>query len=408
LSSSSARTKKGNSAPAFVLGLGENGYGIVRALRREGVRVVGIYQHANEYGRYSRYCERAFLDPTLADTERCQRLISLASQWGKKPVLYVTSDVDAMFLSRNISCLSDHFSFHWVDPEVTAEVVDKSSITLLSQDLGILTPKTHVTKDGEDIEQSAKGFAFPCLIKPMRSFATRFPSGLKNFVAQSPESLSEFYAKHPGIAGGTIWQEIVEGCDDDVYQCNLLVTSDKEVHSICCVRKIHQYPKSFGHMSFGRTEAIEEIVPDSMRLLKRLGYCGLASFEFRRDPRSGRYYFIEMNPRLPWYNSIFAACGVNFAYFAYLDLTESRRLSQLEKQPRDGLYWYCFSDQLRRFWELGEGRQFIKWLMAARKARSFAWWELADPAPFIARSMTFIVRGFARSLRAVSRALSAK
>ena len=141
-------------------------------------------------------------------------------------------------------------------------------------------------------------------------------------IAQTPDDLGEFYGLNPELRGRTLWQEIIKGGDDSVFQCNVLVTARGLMGATVCIRKIHQYPPGFGSMSFGRTERVEFIVAESARILEALEYRGLASLEFKVCPADGRYYFIEMNPRLPWYNSLFADAGVNPSHPAFRDLTE--------------------------------------------------------------------------------------
>lgn len=81
-------------------------------------------------------------------------------------------------------------------------------------------------------------------------------------------------------------------------------------------------PAGYGIVRSLATERVEFIVAESARILEALEHRGLASLEFKVCQADGRHYFIEMNPRLPWDNSLFADAGVNLAYPAFPDLTQ--------------------------------------------------------------------------------------
>ena len=98
-----------------------------------------------------------------------------------------------------------------------------------------------------------------------------------------------------------------------------------------------------------------------------------ASSPLKRNARDGRYYFVEMNPRLPWYNGIFADAGVNLPLAAYRDLTGQpvRQTSQ-----RNGVHWLSGERTLRRqVGARGALAGSLAVLGAAASARSFAWWS---------------------------------
>ena len=378
---------------ALVLGLNPTGYGIVRSLVREGVGVTGAYEFSEEFGRLSRQCGKLDLRRSRDELEKVERLIAWARDiGGVSPVIYANSDKHVQFVADHQDLLSRYFLYHWVSRETVASIVDKSHMSHLCRQIGIVVPRTHVTRPDGDIAATARSFVFPCLVKPLRSFHSGFPPGLKNMVVRTPDELVQFYGSHPELCGSTLWQEIIAGADDSVLQCNVLVTTKGLVEATVCIRKIHQYPPGFGSMSFGRTEKIEFIVKESVRILEALEYRGLASLEFKHCPADGRYYFIEMNPRLPWYNSLFADAGVNLAYLAFRDLTEEVIPRAVPPEQHEGVYWLAFAEELRRFIEM-RGQDTITlagWLKMISRSRSFAWWCARDPRPFLRASLRML------------------
>lgn len=377
---------------ALVLGLNPTGYGIVRGLAREGVTVTGAYESPQEFGRLSRQCGKLDLTPFHNELEKVERLITWARGVEGSPVLFASSDWYVQFVADHQDILSRHFVYHWVSRETVASIVDKSRMSGLCRQLGVVAPRTHVTRPDEDVAVAARSFLFPCLVKPLRSFGSGFPPGLKNVIARTPDDLGEFYGLNPELRGRTLWQEIIEGDDDTVLQCNVLVTAKGLMGATVCIRKIHQYPPGFGSMSFGRTERVEFISKESARILEALEYRGLASLEFKVCPADGRYYFIEMNPRLPWYDSIFPDAGVNLSHLAFRDLTEEVIPGAAPPEQQNGVYWLAFADELRRFIRVrGQGTVTLAgWLKMILRSRSFAWWCARDPRPFLRASLEML------------------
>lgn len=390
--------------PAFVLRLEVNSYGIIRSLAREGVRIVGFYDgKAEDFGRFSRYVQAHFLDAALSDEQVCAALIDCASHFSDKPVLFVADDRHALLLATYRRELSQHFAFHWWCAEGFSKVVDKSEMSRLCDQAGVLCPLTHITQPVENLARRAQDFPFPCLVKPKRSFGTAFPFGTKNFVAESPQSLLDFYQRNPGLIGQTIWQELIEGKDDEILQCTVLIRQSGEIGALFGIRKIRQFPPGYGSMCFGRSEENEIVASLTLKLLRFLNYRGFASLEFKHRPKDNRYYFIEMNPRLPWYNALFADAGINLPYLAYLDLTQKREPATLKLQQRSGVYWISFRDDLASFLRRRRERResFWQWIKSVVKARSFAWWSWSDPLPFL-RATTSLLVQVAQKIRSLA------
>src|SRR5262249_29625603 len=137
---------------------------------------------------------------------------------------------------------------------------------------------------------------------------------------------------------------------------------------------------------------------EAFTLLRALGYRGLGSLEFKHRQRDGGYYFIEMNTRLPWYNGLFADAGVNLPYLAYLDLIGEEGAASTQ---RDGTTWVSFHNYSGCRREMkGENRiGRLRFAAHILKARSYAWWNWGDPAPFLASLLLAARRAVGSLLR---------
>jgi predicted ATP-grasp superfamily ATP-dependent carboligase len=248
----------------------------------------------------------------------------------------------------------------------------------------------HVTRD----------FVYPALIKPVHRYTAGFPiETAKVLIAHSAQEALAFFQKYPQLREGTLMQELIEGPDHQVFQCTALVNSSGEIAAYSTVRKLRQYPPGYGSMCYGRTERNEIMAGEALKLLRELGYRGLGSLEFKYRERDGAYYFIEMNTRLPWYNGLFADAGINLAQLAYLDLTGSGDAGTAPAQ-RDRTTWVSFHNYRSSARENSAGGQKLSFgqvLGDAMRVESYAWWNWADPAPFLA-SLMLAARGVAGAL----------
>jgi D-aspartate ligase len=402
----------GNITPVWVEGLDVSAYGITRSVGRKGVPAYAMNDRLADSLRFSRYCRDCFLypdDPTqqrayagdsIANEDTlCRLLLEWVANSKQKPVLFATSDWFARFLSNRQEELSPRFLFHWVPPELFTTIVDKGQMVRFCESAGVRVPRTHTTLPEDDTAQIARDFVYPCLVKPLHRHTASFPiEAAKVFVAESPEKLRAFFETYPQLKGATLMQEVIEGGDDQVFQCTVLVNGSGKIAAYSTVRKLRQFPAGYGSMCYGRTEKNEELAAEALELVQALGYRGLGSLEFKYRQRDGGYYFIEMNTRLPWYNGIFADAGVNLPYLAYLDLTGQ------EGEParqRDGVTWLGFHNYSEWYAQTKRAHpiSFGQWLSTVAGAKSYAWWNWKDPAPFLFSGMYAMRRAGGSLLR---------
>jgi D-aspartate ligase len=401
--------------PALVEGLDVSAYGIARSLGRHGVPVYAINNHLRDALRRSRYCRGCFIfpdDPTqprayAADSVANEDiLVPLLMDWAEhlpgRPVLFATSDWFARFLAMRRQQIESRFQFHWIDPELFTTIADKGRMAAFCQSAGVRVPRTHVAREDDDIEAIARDFPYPCLVKPVHRYTASFPvETAKVFVAQTAEELKGFFARFPQMKGATLVQELIEGGDDQVFQCTALVNNAGEIAAYSTVRKLCQYPAGYGSMCYGRTEPNETLAAEALKLVRALGYRGLGSLEFKHRKRDGGYYFIEMNTRLPWYNGIFADAGVNLPHLAYLDATGQATPSRALPRQRENTAWISFHNysQWQRETRGSAPAPLSTWLTAVTRAQSYAWWNWQDPAPFLASCWLSLRRWLGALLR---------
>lgn len=367
---------------AIVMGLDVSGYGLVRALARARVPSVGLWRRSNECGRFSRYCTAVQVAPD-DDAAWLDALVRLAARYDR-PVLFPSNDRYAEILSRHRETLAPVTRFHWVDGATFGALIDKSQMVRVAERAGLPVPRTY-RPTGPDVAAEAAQFVYPCVVKPTTAHRATLPGGQKALVCRNARELVAVHEQRPALLGHTLWQEIVEGEDDAIYQGTTLALRPGEVAAVACVRKIRQFAPGFGITSYGRTEWQEQVVEQSTRFVAALGWTGIASVEFKRSARDGRFYFIETNPRVPWYNVLFADAGVNLPVLSWLGLTRPDMPLPVMRQ-RDGVGWMSLVSDVASFWQRrADGRLTARaWAGSLEDVRSFAWYETADPMPAVA------------------------
>jgi len=406
-------------SPVFVEGLDISAYGITRSVGPHGVPVYALNDKLRDPLRYSKYVRECFVYPDDPNQPRAYAGDSVANedvlcrlmlQWGErfthKPVLFATSDWFARFLSHRQAELKDRFLFHWVPTDLFSTIVDKGSMVRFCERVGIKVPRTHISCPEDDMAQVARDFVYPALIKPIHRYTAGFPvESAKVLVAQNAQEAQDFFGRYPQMKGATLMQELIEGDDDQVFQYTALVNTQGEIAAYSTVRKLRQYPAGYGSMCYGQTEYNEALELAGRKLILALGYCGLGSLEFKYRHRDSGYYFIEMNTRLPWYNGLFADAGVNLPYLAYLDLASGfsahNAAGYAPPQQRDGTTWVGYHNYAACFREIKTQRSLSRttFLSQIARAKSYGWWNSADPKPFLASGILAARRAAGSVLR---------
>jgi predicted ATP-grasp superfamily ATP-dependent carboligase len=267
---------------------------------------------------------------------------------------------------------------------------------------GVKVPRTHITRAEDDMVQVTRDFVYPCLVKPIHRYTAGFPvESAKVLVAPTAQEALAFFEKHPQMKGATLMQELIEGGDDQVFQYTVLVNTRGEIAAHSTVRKLRQYPAGYGSMCYGQTECNDALVAEGRKLVLALGYRGLGSLEFKYRQRDGGHYFIEMNTRLPWYNGLFADAGVDLPYLAYLDLTGQSAGDSAPPLQQDLTTWIGYHNYASWFQEAKSERPIgrTKFFSHIVRAKSCAWWNWADPWPFLASGVLAARRGAGKTLR---------
>lgn len=130
------------------------------------------------------------------------------------------------------------------------------------------------------------------------------------------EKLIEQYRLPPGR-----YPQIEEYVEGEGAGCSVLYWDGRPVADFQH-RRLREKTTTGGTSTLREVMAHEGMRRDAHRIFSHLGWHGLAMAEFKVCPRTGKHWFIEVNPRM-WGSMPFAiSAGAEFPYLAWLCATE--------------------------------------------------------------------------------------
>jgi D-aspartate ligase len=368
----------------IVAGMVHGGLAIARSLARHGVRVIGVTAHERESGLRSNAVHEHAICPDPAD-ERAfvDFLLSRADSWSGALIIE-TNDYYSSALANHREELERHYRLAVPSAEVTATFIEKDLTYELAEQCGVEYPALVLPESPAELEEVIGQLQFPVMLKPVRSheFAARFRKKL--FVTETPEDLRERFsaANEAGLA--TIVCEIIPGDDHRTLEkAWYYVGSDGQILVEIHNTKLRQTPPMFGITRAAVTTPVnEEIRSLALSILDASDLRGTAGFEFKRDPRDGRPKLIEVNIRVMADVQMMISAGVDIPWIMYRDLV----LDEREPPPEYAIGQYYVYELPDIFQFLGRRnprsiRAFLEPYRTRR--RSFAYFSLRDPRPFV-------------------------
>lgn len=368
---------------SIVLELGVNGLGVVRSLGKKGLSVVGVYTEDGP-GRNSKYCHSVRLpDPSTDEDGFLEGLTSLCQREKNPPVIFPTNDKMVQFMLAHRDLLKTQALFNMPDPDILDKIINKDGTYELAKRCDIPAPRTYIPKNASEVLDTAADISYPCIFKPRDTFSVEMPDNAKNLVFENRDELLETFSTDPDLLCSGVLQDIILGGDGFIYVCAGYFNQDSNPLAFYTGRKIRQYLPDVGVTCFGESLRVPQISKLTFSFLKDIKYQGLAAVEYTRDRDTGEFYFLEINARSYYHNSLFQSCGVNLPYTAFVDLVEGNETINMPVQ-RYGIRWIDFQRDFGSFWrkrkngDIGIG----EWLISVCTARSFAVFDKSDLKPF--------------------------
>ncbi|PLS31647.1 ATP-grasp domain-containing protein [Bifidobacterium margollesii] len=208
--------------------------------------------------------------------------------------------------------------------EVIEQVSDKQEFERLATAHGMPVPKSFY----EDFTEAGRpdwtpqpvpdDLRFPVVAKPADSSQYEnliFEGRQKVYRIDTPEQLDNLWRTlaKAGFRDTFVAQELVEGDDTGMYSVTAYVDSTGRVSLLCSAHVLleEHHPATLGNPCAMVTEPIDDILEPARRFLEAIDYHGFANFDVKRDPHTGTFYFLEVNPRIGRNSFYVYGAGIN-------------------------------------------------------------------------------------------------
>lgn len=382
--------------PVLVLGGLISALGAIRSLGRAGIRCHAVGDAA-PYALRSRYhrplpgvpggaAEAAAL-PRLLEALPLPTavLMPCADHWVR-----AVSALDAALLRR--------FPASLPSSDVVETFLDKGALLDALERFSVPAPATVRVLSETDLAELEGERGRTWFLKPLDSQRFKMRFGVKAFRVASREEAVSLWAEARAAGLGLLLQEYVPGDAGRHYFVDGFLDGRGVVRGLFARRRVRMHPPDFGDSSYMESIPEADVAPATdalLRLLRGVGYRGIFSAEFKRDPRDDSFRLIEVNARCWAYVEFATSCGVNTPLMAYRDALGLEVASATGYavgraecvMPQDALA--CF--RLHREGRLRAGEAVRSWLAAQDSV--FRW---SDPLPAIARHIEAAARRWNR------------
>ena len=193
-------------------------------------------------------------------------------------------------------------------------VFDKIRTGQLARDLGIPTPESQVVSSSSQLEKALTRRSGAAVVKPASSFQPQDLSR-KRFVEYVPPNRSRSRPRaldYAALRSPVLVQDWVPGRGVGV---GFLAGGGELLTAFQHVR-LHE---TSGHGSTYRqsTPLDSSLLDATTRLVGAMNYTGVGMCEFRVDPSTGRWVFLEINGRFWGSLPLASAAGADFPWYLY-------------------------------------------------------------------------------------------
>ncbi len=333
--------------PAIVLGCHKIGLGVIRALGRMRVPVVGVSYSKMDMGCASKHLvEHHWCPHPDVDPEGFLSVLNALSHRWNGSVLIPSDDATLIPVSKHKQELTSLFRVATEDWSVVEKCVVKKYTYALAEQIGVQCPRTRICMTGEEARDFARLVGFPCLLKPTvgHSFFERFRQ--KMFFVNNVRELERLYAQLNEERIEVMLQEYIPGDDRCGVNYNSFFAKGKRLIEVMA-QKDRLSPPRIGFPRVVISKRLPELSSPAARFLEALGYSGFSCMEFKKDARDGKYRLMEINARLNLSTPLSVMAGVNFPYLLYR-YTANGELPCPINMFREGVYWIDLSKDI---WE---------------------------------------------------------
>jgi len=331
---------------AIVFNVFFNGLGVIRALGENGIPVKALDNDRYAVGKYSKYLSdfQVVANPGKDERKFVQELIKIGRNYKSKPVLFPTNDIWSIAVSKYKNELEKYFLIYNPDYSVINKIINKKTFYRIMQKESILVPQTYEINSFEELNKVKPDLKYPLILKPnARMDTNRKSTDTKLYNRNRIVEINKFedFMKYADLIEkyDFIIQQKIPGLSNRMFTIGVYADRNSDVRAVFSGRKVRGYPVEFGDCIAGESYWVEELVEISKKIIKLLGYTGIAEIEYKYNYLDEKYYLIEINPRTWSWVGITPEAGVNLPLIAYKDLIGEKIPDYLEMNKEKKVLW---------------------------------------------------------------------
>jgi predicted ATP-grasp superfamily ATP-dependent carboligase len=294
---------------------------VLRSLGRGGVSVHLAWHNPACVTLRSRYSSGTHWLPPYDGAEGSWKAALCALMERERFDLVIPlSDVETLACHLHREELTKYGRVYAPNPDACDVLFDKLKTNELARRLGVRLPREIVVSDAGASRSSLLEFGFPLVLKPRRTFGPS-PSGSPPRVrkAYSADELNRLLDEM--LAAGPV--AVQENFIGRGVGIELLLNAGEPLLAFQHMR-VHE-PLHGGESSYRESATpTPELLDASLRLLGALKYHGVAMVEFKQNPATGAWVFIEVNARFWGSLPVAVAAGADFPLALYQFVVEGR------------------------------------------------------------------------------------
>lgn len=326
-----------------------NGYGAVWSLGITGVPVIGLAS-GDTYFSKSRFLSEFHVVPDVIDDPEgfADALVELGKRQKQKLVIIVTGDIEAFVISTNRQRLEPYYLYPYLDWKQVQQTLHRKPMFDAAVMAGNTLPQTWFPADPEWSDIDLQALPYPVILKPMVSrfhfedekihnawaFTSKYGKAIE---VHSPSELERIRCDLKDENSPVCIQERMNCQIDDLWAHHFYSRNGQLIADFTG-RKLHQRPHDFGTGSICRAEMNPEIISETERFVRYIGYSGIGNIEYIQTPDG--YKFVEINPRGYFWSSLATSCGVNLYRIQYDDMVGREVGKGDHSQKNNRLIWY--------------------------------------------------------------------
>ena len=315
---------------------------IVRALGTSGIEVWLLGPKKLSLSFYSKYCRGKYISPPPhSEKEFLRFLFSLLSSF-QLDLLIPVSHESVKVVAKYRESLRRFVRVEVPRWEKVSLALNKRKTYEIARNLGVPVPETFYPVNPKEARKVVSRIGLPVILKPLWETGVsscRLSRSLGEFMRDYLR-LTEMYGDHVMV------QKYI---DDPFTYCFAALYQDGKCRRFFMHREKRALPSIGGSGVFVESFFDEKLKAYSVRMLDFLEWHGVALVEFKRDPETGEFVLMEINPKFWASVEVAIRAGVNFPLLL-CQIAEGKRLKYRESYRLGVKFWFP-SRELQRIWE---------------------------------------------------------